>query len=68
MSGKVRLGDIRLQELEAENQRLRETLEATRRRIPRCSGRTESGYRCARGAGHSGPHSHPREALAGDAE
>lgn len=31
------------------------------RRIPRCGQRTATGYRCAQGQGHSGPHTHPNE-------
>ncbi len=47
--------------LRAGNERLRASLKAARRRIPRCREATESGYRCAQGVGHSGPHTHPNE-------
>lgn len=36
-------------------------LKEDRRRIPRCPQNTPRGYRCAEGAGHTGPHSHPRD-------
>lgn len=36
-------------------------LKETHRRIPRCSGFTHDHFRCAQGAGHLGPHSHPQD-------
>jgi Holliday junction resolvase len=47
---------LRLLELEREHRDLR-------RRLPRCSGTTESGYRCSKPVGHSGAHDHPRERV-----
>lgn len=40
--------------------------EKYRRQIPRCTGTTQAGYRCSRGAGHSGPHSHPNDTVTED--
>lgn len=46
---------------------LLDALRYTRKSVPRCSGQTDRGFRCASIVGHHGPHSHPndeREAAA----
>jgi Holliday junction resolvase len=47
---------VRLLELERE-------LHALRRRLPRCSGTTPSGFRCSQRIGHAGAHDHPQERV-----